>query len=261
MNLDALLAVAREAADAGAAELVAKFRGPLNINTKSSEADYVTDADLASEKAVREALARLRPGDTVTGEEYDLTGSAASEIYWSIDPLDGTVNFARGLPNWAVAIGAKDIATGQWVVGVVHAPMLGVTYFARSGGGAFAERAGVATRLNGPVERSTKIVATGFSYSQEDRLRQFARLAELMPNFVDVRRLGAASLDMCAVAEGTIDAYYEAGIKEWDWAGAMVVAEEAGLHVVRPRFAGDLGAVARDTSLFTDAFARDSIAE
>lgn len=246
-----LLSVARRAAEAGAAELVAKYRGSFNINTKSNEADYVTDADLASETAVRRLLAELRPTDTVTGEEYDATSSTESEYYWSIDPLDGTVNFARGLPNWAVAIGVKHIATGTWVAGVVHSPILGVTYFAHQGGGAFAEREGKTIPLSGPIERSTKIVATGFSYDPTDRLRQFDRLAQLMPNFVDVRRMGAASLDMCMVADGTIDAYYEAGIKEWDWAGAMVVAEEAGLNVIRPKFAGDLGVVARDTSLFT----------
>lgn len=246
-----LLSVARRAAEAGAAELVAKYRGSFNINTKSNEADYVTDADLASETAVRKLLAELRPTDTVTGEEYDATSSTESEYYWSIDPLDGTVNFARGLPNWAVAIGVKHIASGTWVAGVVHSPILGVTYFAHQGGGAFAEREGKTIPLTGPIERSTKIVATGFSYDPTDRLRQFDRLAQLMPNFVDVRRMGAASLDMCMVAEGTVDAYYEAGIKEWDWAGAMVVAEEAGLNVIRPKFAGDLGVVARDTSLFT----------
>ena len=246
-----LLSVARRAAEAGAAELVAKYRGSVNINTKSNEADYVTDADLASETAVRKLLAELRPNDTVTGEEYDATSSTESEYYWSIDPLDGTVNFARGLPNWAAAIGVKHIATGTWVAGVVHSPILGVTYFAHQGGGAFAEREGRTIPLTGPIERSTKIVATGFSYDPTDRLRQFDRLGQLMPNFVDVRRMGAASLDMCMVAEGTIDAYYEAGIKEWDWAGAMVVAEEAGLNVIRPKFAGDLGVVARDTSLFT----------
>jgi myo-inositol-1(or 4)-monophosphatase len=247
-----LLSVARQAAEAGAAELVKKYRGSFNINTKSNDADYVTDADLASETAVRRVLAELRPNDTVTGEEYDLTSSATAEVYWSIDPLDGTVNFARGLPNWAVAIGARDLATDKWVAGVVLSPMLGVTYYAHTGGGAFAERNGESVKISGPIDRSTKVVATGFSYDPDDRVRQFARLAQLMPNFVDVRRLGAASLDMCAVAEGMIDAYYEAGIKEWDWAGAMVIAEEAGLNVIRPKFAGDLGVVARDTSLFTD---------
>ena len=250
MNPEELLSVARQAAEAGAAELVKKFRGALSINTKSSDADYVTDADLASETAVRAVLAKLRPNDTVTGEEYDESSSGDAEFYWSIDPLDGTVNFARGLPNWAVAIGVKQIKSGEWLAGVVLSPVLGVTYFASKGGGAFAERAGVATQLHGPIERSTKIVATGFSYSADDRQRQFERLANLMPNFVDVRRMGAASLDMCMVAEGLIDAYYEAGIKEWDWAGAMVVAEEAGLNVIRPAFAGDLGVVALDTSVF-----------
>jgi len=250
MSPKELVAVARRAAEAGAAELESRFRGQLNINTKSSDADYVTDADLASETAVRAVLAELRPGDTVTGEEYDESSSDAAEIYWSIDPLDGTVNYARGIPNWAVAIGAKEIKTGKWLAGVVHAPAIGATYFAFTGGGAFVERAGKVTKLTGPIERSTKIVATGFSYSADERAKQFERLAELMPNFVDVRRIGAASLDMCFVAEGLIDAYYEAGIKEWDWAAAMVIAEEAGLEVIRPAFAGDLGVVAHDTSVF-----------
>ncbi|MEN9714541.1 MAG: hypothetical protein RJA35_8 [Actinomycetota bacterium] len=250
MNPEALLSVARQAAEAGAAELVKKYRGTLNINTKSSDADYVTDADLASETAVRKVLKDLRPNDTVTGEEYDATGTDSSEVYWSIDPLDGTVNFARGLPNWAVSVGAKDLSTGEWVAGVVLSPKLGVTYYAHKGGGAFVEREGVIKQLRGPVERTTQIVATGFSYDAADRVRQFARLAELMPDFVDVRRLGAAALDMCMVAEGSVDVYYEAGIKEWDWAGAMVIAEEAGLDVIRPQFTGDLGVVARDASRF-----------
>lgn len=252
MKPEALLSVARQAAEAGAAELTKKFRGSFNINTKSNEADYVTDADLASETAVRTVLALLRPNDTVTGEEYDATSGESAEFYWSIDPLDGTVNFARGFPNWAVAIGAKDLKSGKWVAGVVHAPLLGVTYYAHQGGGAYLERNGETVAIHGPIERTTKIVATGFSYDPDDRLVQFERLAKLMPNFVDVRRIGAASLDMCAVAEGTLDAYYEKGIKEWDWAGAMVIAEEAGLSVIRPKFAGDLGAVARDTSIFVE---------
>jgi myo-inositol-1(or 4)-monophosphatase len=260
MELNQLLEVAKSAANAGARELTSRFRGTLKIDTKSSEADYVTDADLASETAVRQVLKRLRPHDVVTGEEYDATGDSSAEssaeYYWSIDPLDGTVNFARGLPNWAVAIGVKELATGRWVVGVVHAPALGVTYFATDGGGAFAQRGQQLQRLSGPIERPAQIVATGFSYDATDRVRQFARLAQLMPHFVDVRRLGAASLDMCAVAEGSIDAYYEAGIKEWDWAGALVVAEQAGLRVRRPEFAGDLGVAARDTSLFEAVFAQ-----
>jgi len=250
MNHETLLSVARQAAEAGAEELLKKFRGALNINTKSSDADYVTDADLASETAVRAVLGKLRPNDTVTGEEYDVSSSNASEFYWSIDPLDGTVNFARGIPNWSVSVGAKDLKSGEWVAGVVHAPAIGVTYFASKGTGAFIEREGQVHRLTGPIERNTKIVATGFSYSADDRVKQFDRLAKLMPLFVDVRRIGSASLDICMVADGSVDAYYEVGIKEWDWAAAMVIAQEAGLEVVRPAFVGDLGAVARDTSIF-----------
>lgn len=235
MNLETLLEIATEAANAGSAELVKRFRGELKIQTKSSIADYVTDADLASETAVRDVLKRLRPNDAVTGEEYAATEGKDADYRWSIDPLDGTVNFARGLPNFAVSVAALDLATNKWVVGVVIAPALGDTYLATAGAGAFRIRDGKRVALSGPpVEREARILATGFSYSAETRKTEFQKLAELMPNYVDVRRFGSAALDICHVAEGTVDAYYQVDIKEHDWAGAMLVAEEAGLEVKRP---------------------------
>ena len=251
MNLDELLECALEAANIGAAELQKHFRGPLQIDTKTSAADYVTNADLASETAVRAAIRDRRPNDAITGEEFAAQAGTNAEFYWSIDPLDGTVNFTRGFPNWATSVGVKSLVTGEWLAGAVVAPALGLTYFAKRGGGAWVIRGESKTQLHGPdANRAAKIIATGFSYSAEVRMKQFAKLTSLMPDFVDLRRMGAAALDMCAVAEGSIDVYYEADIKEYDWAAAMVIAEEAGLQVRRPEFVGDLAVVASNISRF-----------
>ena len=251
MNLAELLECALEAANIGAAELQKHFRGQLQIDTKTSAADYVTNADLASETAVRAAIRDRRPHDAITGEEFAAQAGTNAEFYWSIDPLDGTVNFTRGFPNWATSVGVKSLVTGEWLAGAVVAPALGLTYYAKRGGGAWVNRGESKTQLHGPdANRAAKIIATGFSYSAEVRMKQFAKLTSLMPDFVDLRRMGAAALDMCAVAEGSIDVYYEADIKEYDWAAAMVIAEEAGLQVRRPEFVGDLAVVARDISRF-----------
>ena len=244
MQYNELLECALEAASAGAAELEAKFRGALTINTKSSEADYVTDADLASETAVREVIKRLRPNDSISGEEFDTHHGQEAEFRWSIDPLDGTVNFARGLDHFAVSVAALHIASGDWVVGVVIAPAIGDHYVAVRGEGAWRTRRGVKTTLSGPPkEREAKILATGFSYLASKRAEEFDTLVELMPRFVDVRRFGSAALDICHVAEGTIDAYYQVDIKEHDWAAAMLIAEEAGLEIKRPTAEDDLALV------------------
>lgn len=241
MNLDELLDCALAAAGVGAAELKNRFGGPLQISSKTSPEDHVTDADLASERLVREAIARMRPDDTITGEELENQIGAEAKVRWSIDPLDGTINYTRGLPNYATSVGAASVETGEWLVGAVVAPSLGLTYYAKRGGGAWVIRDGQHTQLHGPpAERTTKILATGFSYDATKRVAQFEALAQLMPNFVDLRRMGSAALDMCAVAEGSIDAYYERDIKEYDWAAAALIAEEAGLSVLRPKFVGDL---------------------
>ena len=239
-----LLDCALDAATAGAKELEAKFRGALTINTKSSEADYVTDADLASETAVRDVIKRLRPNDAISGEEFDTHQGDAAEYRWSIDPLDGTVNFARGLDHFAVSVAAQHIASGDWVVGVVIAPAIEDTYVAVKGQGAWRIRRGVKATLTGPPkEREAKILATGFSYLASKRAEEFETLTKLMPRFVDVRRFGSAALDICHVAEGTIDAYYQVDIKEHDWAAAMLIAEEAGLEIKRPTEEDDLALV------------------
>jgi myo-inositol-1(or 4)-monophosphatase len=239
-----LLDCALAAAKAGAEQLQAKFRGTLTINTKSSEADYVTDADLASETAVRAVIRSLRPNDSISGEEFATDAGSEAEYRWSIDPLDGTVNFARGLDHYAVSVAAQHIATGEWVVGVVIAPELDDTYVAVRGEGSWRIRRGLKTTLSGPPKaREAKILATVFSYLAAKRAEEFETLTKLMPRFVDVRRFGSAALDICHVAEGTIDAYYQVDIKEHDWAAAMLIAEEAGLSVKRPTVEDDLALV------------------
>ena len=167
--------------------------------------------------------------------------NAAAEVRWSIDPLDGTVNFTRGLPNFCTSVGAADVQTGEWLVGAIVAPILDLTYYAKRGHGSFVIRNGQHIRLTGPpADRTTKIIATGFSYQADERVAQFENITRMMPDFVDLRRMGAAALDLCAVAEGAIDVYYERGIKEYDWAAGALIAEEAGLTVQRPAFVGDL---------------------
>jgi myo-inositol-1(or 4)-monophosphatase len=244
MPYNELLDCALAAAKAGAEQLQAKFRGTLTINTKSSEADYVTDADLASETAVRAVIRSLRPNDSISGEEFATDAGTQAEYRWSIDPLDGTVNFARGLDHYAVSVAAQHIESGDWVVGIVIAPELDDTYIAVRGEGSSRTRKGQKTTLTGPPKaREAKILATGFSYLASKRLEEFETLTKLMPGFVDVRRFGSAALDICHVAEGTIDAYYQVDIKEHDWAAAMLIAEEAGLRVKRPTVEEDLALV------------------
>jgi len=241
LDLDQLLECALDAANKGASELLKRFGGELNIRSKSSPEDHVTDADLAAETIVRAVIARHRPEDAVTGEELDAKQGSNAKVRWSIDPLDGTVNYTRGLPHFATSVGAASIETGEWLVGVVVAPKLGVTYFAKKGGGAWKIEAGQTKRIIGPPKnRATRILATGFSYSAAHRAEQIEFLGTQIHNFVDVRRLGSAALDACLVADGTVDAYYELHTKEYDWAAGLLIAEEAGQKVKRASFEGDL---------------------
>jgi myo-inositol-1(or 4)-monophosphatase len=244
LNLTALLDCALEAANSGAAELMKRFGGPLDIQSKTSAEDKVTDADIAAERKVREVIARLRPEDSISGEELDESIGAQARVRWSIDPLDGTVNYTRGIPYFATSVGAQDLETGNWLVGAVVAPALGKTYYAETGGGAWLIRDGVSEQIFGPPkDRQTKILATGFSYSGKERAVQFEKLQLMMNDFVDMRRMGSAALDACMVADGTLDVYYEKHIKEHDWAAALLIAEEAGQKVKRPEFQGDFGSV------------------
>lgn len=249
-SLDQLLEVALKAAHTGATILSEYRSKTLSFDTKGDINNFVTEADLASEKAVRAAIRAARPTDSISGEEYETDHIENAEVRWSIDPLDGTINYMRRLPFYATSVGAQDTKTGHWLVGAVVAPELNTVWFAKRGEGSFVERDGQQTKLTGPPsQRASKILATGFSYSPQFRVGQFEELAQLMPAFQDLRRNGAAAIDMCHVAEGVLDAYYERDIKEHDWAAAALIAEEAGVSVLRPTEIGGLTRVG-DPSLF-----------
>ncbi|WP_150462257.1 inositol monophosphatase family protein [Nesterenkonia ebinurensis] len=245
-DLHALLSIARQAADAGAAVLterdaVALAGQPLDgsghgITTKSSDSDFVTDFDRRAEEAVRSVISHHRPHDVISGEEYGTTEvSDPSGYRWSIDPLDGTTNFVRGIVYYGTSVGVQ-APNGEWVVGVVVAPALQKQWWALKGEGAWTARTGSdPVRLAGPKGNlGSGLLATGFGYDPARKAQQVATVAALNEHFGNIRRLGAAALDICMVAEGAQDAYAEYGIQEHDWAGGAVVAEEAGVDVYRP---------------------------
>jgi myo-inositol-1(or 4)-monophosphatase len=252
--IDSLLETARRAAAAGAAVLGNRDPGVLSradggAETKSSGSDWVTEFDLAAEKAVRAVLAARRPHDTVTGEEQGTARVAEpSGFRWSIDPLDGTTNFIRDIVYYATSVAVAD-ADGVWLAGAVNAPALGREYWAARGGGAWrldmpraaGGEGGLETwprQLEGPTPGraavGSALVATGFSYDPAVRAEQAEFLPGLMAGFGDMRRLGSAALDLCLVADGTHDAYGERGLNEHDFAAGALIAEEAGCWVRRP---------------------------
>ena len=194
--------------------------------TKSSPTDVVTEMDRASERLIAGALRAARPGDGVLGEE-GAAEEGTSGLRWVVDPIDGTVNYLYGLPSWAVSIAAE--RDGEAIVGVVHVPPLGETFTAVRGRGAW--RGGVPVQVNPPVAPERALVATGFGYEPGRRADQAALLQGLLPRIRDVRRTGAAAIDLCSVACGRVDAYYERGTQRWDIAAGALVAAEAGAVV------------------------------
>ncbi|MCF3181194.1 inositol monophosphatase [Streptomyces polychromogenes] len=191
--------------------------------TKSSPIDVVTEMDLAAEKLITGILAERRPGDGLLGEEgADVVGT--SGVRWVVDPLDGTVNYLYGLPAWGVSIAAE--YRGETVVGVVAAPMRGETYHAVLGGGAWSGSARLSCRAAAPLDQA--LVATGFGYLKSRREHQADVARRIIPVVRDVRRGGSAALDLCDVAAGRLDGYYERGLNPWDFAAGELIAREAG---------------------------------
>lgn len=225
-DLDALLVLAvRLARSAG--DLLRDLRpATLDIGTKSTPTDVVTEMDRAAERLVVEGLLAERPDDAVLAEEGG--GSAGrSGVRWVVDPLDGTVNYLYGIPHYAVSIAAE--VDGEVAVGVVHDPGEGRTYTAVRGAGAWCD--GVRLRCSQPADLSQALVATGFGYAATRRAAQARVLLEVLPRVRDIRREGAAALDLCAVAAGRVDAFYERGLAPWDLAAGGLVAREAGARV------------------------------
>lgn len=245
-----LLELAEQAARQAGRELLDRYGMATGVGTKSSATDPVSDADRAAEEILVAAITRERPGDGLLGEE-GADRHASSGLRWVIDPLDGTVNYLYGFPGWCVSVACEDRVDGQWsaLVGVVHDPLRGETFRASRGGGAHLDD--IVLTVNDPVELRRALVATGFGYDPEHRRRQAAVVAELLPRVRDIRRAGSAALDLCAVAAGRVDGYYEDTPSRWDWAAGALIAAEAGA-VVRPLYApdGNAGVLAAGPALF-----------
>jgi myo-inositol-1(or 4)-monophosphatase len=208
---------------AEAAALLMDRPPAFEIEEKSTAIDIATQMDKKAETFIMQSLLAARPDDGIIGEEGAAVESK-SGITWVIDPLDGTVNYFYGLPGWNVSIAAKD-KDGS-VVGVVVAPTINSTWWASRGGGAFFN--GSKIKTNEPVEFNRAFIGTGFQYDVAHRGRQIENVGRMLPLIRDIRRNGAAAVDICSVAMGSLDAYFEDGLKEWDWAAASLVATEAG---------------------------------
>ena len=208
------------------------------MSTKSTSTDMVTNADRASEALIVDHIRTARPTDLFLAEEgtgvstETVAGSAeaaADRITWIIDPIDGTTNFVYGLPGWAVSIAA--MSAGQVVAGVVVDISHGDEFVATLGGGATRNDRPLRLAEPPPLERA--LVATGFGYDPARRALQAATLTTVLPRVRDIRRLGAAAVDLCSVACGRVDAYYEWGLAPWDYAAGALVAREAGARVAQ----------------------------
>jgi myo-inositol-1(or 4)-monophosphatase len=250
---DIAVSVARETG-----EMLASRAGRVEVAaTKSSPTDVVTEMDRRAEALIRSRILAERPDDAILGEEEGQTGdTAGAPVRWVVDPLDGTVNYLYGLHDWAVSIaaevawaeggevgategrevgGAEGGEVGRKIVaGAVFVPVRGEMFSAFAGGGAWLEAAGgepARLRCGPGVPLRQALVGTGFGYLPGRRQVQGEVVAALLPRLRDIRRIGVASVDLCAVAAGRLDAFYERGLNYWDWAAGALVASEAGAVV------------------------------
>jgi myo-inositol-1(or 4)-monophosphatase len=219
-DINELLRTCEDAARAGGSELLA-WRGRFGFREKGAT-DFVTDADLASQEAVRRVVSARFPEHEFIGEERapEEMPQSADAMTWVVDPLDGTTNFLYGFPQWAVSIALE----GE--LGVVFDPIRDELFSAVTGSGALLN--GVPIRIPPPPALSTALIATGFAYDAERRDKQGAVIGRVLPRIRDIRRAGAAALDLCWLAAGRLDGYYERGLHAWDWAAARIVVQEAG---------------------------------
>lgn len=234
-----LLDVARAAARAAASELLARYTStPSGVDTKTTATDPVSDADRAAEAAIRALLAARRPGDAVLGEEGgELAGRAGADptgVRWVVDPLDGTVNYLFGYPQWSVSVAAED-AEGMALAGVVLDPARGEELAATRTGPLLLGGEPVSAATARPRPRAATLdvalVATGFAYDAAVRSRQAEVLRRVLPRVRDVRRGGSAALDLAWTALGRCDAYWERGVKAWDVAAGALLCARAGLEL------------------------------
>ena len=228
--------------------------GDLGIATKSTVTDPVSEADRASERTIARRLLAVRPDDGLLGEEGQAERRGTTGLRWVVDPLDGTVNFLYGFPAWCVSIAVEDDAGS--VVGVVHDPNRDETFVAVRGGGAFCGDTPLQVNTVAGLDRT--MVATGYAYAVETRRDWAADVADLLGHVRDVRRAGAAALDLAWTAAGRVDAYLEFGLSPWDWAAGRLLVTEAGGVVSRPE--RRLGGEVRTGVLAGDRTAHDGLA-
>jgi myo-inositol-1(or 4)-monophosphatase len=235
-----LLSAAVAAARLGGGLLRERFEHgePHGVASKSTPTDLVSEADLASEHAIRELLGELRPADGFVGEEGD-EDLGSSGLRWVVDPLDGTVNFLFGIPQWCVSVAVKH--GEQTLVGAIYNPcreelftsVYGAQAHLHEGRGEHAHGSRVERVLSGPARRELPMamVATGFAYDARVRAAQGDAIERLLPRVRDIRRFGSAALDLAWTAAGRYDAYFERSVKQWDIAAGVLMCEAAGLQV------------------------------
>lgn len=227
---ETLLDLARDIAiRAGESALEARRGGVEVAATKSTATDIVTAVDRDTETLIRSLIAESRPDDGILGEEGD-TIEGTSGLNWVVDPIDGTVNLLYGIPSWSISVavveGAPRPADWSVLAGVVVNPVTGEVFEAAVGGGARGN--GRELQVNADVALDRALVATGFGYSAERRLEQAQTLVDLLPRLRDIRRIGSAALDLCSVAAGRLDAFFERGLNPWDHAAGGLIVQEAG---------------------------------
>jgi myo-inositol-1(or 4)-monophosphatase len=222
-----LLALATDVARETGALILARRRVGVELTgTKSSPTDVVTAADQDAEALIRSRLLEARPDDAILGEEAGAS-AGTSEVTWVVDPIDGTVNYLYDYPQYSVSIAAE--VAGAAVAGVVHNPSSGETWSASVGAG--AELDGSPIRVRAADRLDQALVGTGFGYAADRRAAQAATLQRVIGGVRDIRRGGSAALDLCAVATGRLDAFYERGLNHWDRAAGALIAREAGARV------------------------------
>ncbi|OAN28128.1 inositol monophosphatase [Mycolicibacterium iranicum] len=229
--------------------------GDPAVRVKSTPTDPVTVVDTETERLLRDRLAVLRPADAILGEEEGgPVGVVPGQLTWALDPIDGTVNFLYGIPAYAVSVGV--LCDGVPVAGAV-ADVAGQTlYSAALRHGAHVRHDGATTELrcSQATELSMALVGTGFAYERDRRRRQGESFAKLVPDVRDLRRIGSCALDLCMVAAGSLDAYYEDGVHLWDWAAGALIATEAGARVRPPATADGAGLMVASAPGISDAF-------
>lgn len=221
----ALLKIAESVAHLAGDHLM-KRPDTFTLTEKSSAVDFATQMDQQAEALIVKEILTQRGDDGIIAEE-GAAKESKSGITWVIDPLDGTVNYLYGLPGWNISVAAKD--KNGVVAGVVYAPSINGFWSASKGGGAFYN--GKKICCNEPVTLDKALLATGFSYDLNLRVSQGESMAKLLPKIRDLRRNGAAAVDLCYVAMGALDGYFEASLKEWDHAAGGLIASEAGALV------------------------------